>query len=202
MQIKNILEISKDIFACRIVLAANQQNPGNIHKFFACRTVLYRKSTISWKNSKIFSPADMSQQQINNFLKIPKKFFACRIVLAASQQYSGKIQRLFHLQKSLSRKSTISWNFSKIFSPAELFQPQINNILEISKDFFDCRIVLAANQQNPGIIQRLLRLKNCLSRKSTKSWKYPQIFHLQNCLSRKSTISWKNPKTFSPAEFS
>ena len=81
--------------------------------------------------------------------------------------------------------------------------PQINNFLEIlekffarkivlaasqqypykkSKDFFTCRILLAANQQKPGSIQRL--------------------FRLQNCLSRKSTISWKNSETFSPADLS
>ena len=195
-QINNILEISKDFFDCRIVLAANQQNPGIIQRLlrlknclsrkstkswkypqiFRLQNCLSRKSTISWKNPKTFSPEDFSQPQINKILEVFKNFFACRIVLTASQQYPGKIQRLFHLQNSLSRKSTKSWKYSKTFSPAELSQPQINNILEFLKDFFACRFVLAANQQYPGNIQRFFRLQNCLSRKSTKSWKYSKTF--------------------------
>ena len=201
-QINKILEVFKNFSASRIVLAANQQNPGNIHSFFACRIVLYRKSTKSWKSSETFLPADLSQPRMNKILEISKDFFACRIVLAANQQLPGNIQRLFRLQNCRICKPRKSWKYPKIFSPAELFQPQINNILEISKIFFDCRIVLAANQQYPGIFRRFFRLKNCLSRKSTKSWKYQQIFRLQNCLSRKSTIFRKNPKTFSPAELS
>ena len=175
-QINNILEVFKNFSASRIVLAANQQNPGNIHSFFACRIVLYRKSTKSWKSSETFLPADLSQPRMNKILEISKDFSASRIVLAAKQQNPGSIQKLFRLQNCLSPKSTISWNLSKIFSPSELFQPEINNILEISKDFFDCRIDLAANQQNPGSIQKLFRLQICLSLKSTISWNFSKIF--------------------------
>ena len=35
------------------------------------------------------------------------------------------------------------------------------------KDFFACKFVLAANHQQPENIQRLFRLQNCLSRKSS-----------------------------------
>ena len=45
--------------------------------------------------------------------------------------------------------------YSKIFSPAELSWPQINNILETFKDFFACRIFLVSTHQYPGNIQKL-----------------------------------------------
>ena len=215
-QINNILEFLKEFFACRLLLAANQQYPGNIQRFFRLQNCLSRKSTkswkypqffrlqnclsrkstISWKNpktfhlqnclrrkstkswkySKTFPPQELSQQQINKILEVFKNFFARRIVLAANQQYPGISQRFFRLQSCFSRKSTISWKYPKIFSTAELSQPQMNKILEVFKNFFACRIVLAANQQYPGISQRVLRLQSCFSRKSTISWKYPKIF--------------------------
>ena len=50
------------------------------------------------------------------------------------------------------------------------------NIPEIFKNFFAYRIVLAANNQYPGNIQRLFRLQNCLSRKSSISRKYSKTF--------------------------
>ena len=170
-----------------------------MQRLFRLQNCLSRKSIKSWKYSKTFSPAELSQPQINNILEFLKEFFACRVVLAANQHYLGKIQRFFRLQNCLSRKSTKSQKYLKTFPPQELSQPQINNILEFFGDFFACRLVLAANQQYPGNIQSFFRLQNCLSRKSTESWNYPQIFRLQNCLSHKSTISQKNPKTFSPA---
>ena len=45
--------------------------------------------------------------------------------------------------------------YSNIFSPAELSWPQINNILEIFKDFFARRIFLVSTHQYPGNIQNL-----------------------------------------------
>ena len=260
-QINNILEFFEDFFACRVVLAANQQYPGNIQRFFRLQNCLSRKSTKSWNYSKTFPPQELSQPQINKILEVFKNFFACRIVLAANQQNPGNSQRFFRLQSCFSRKSTISWKYPKIFLTAELSEPQINKMLEVFKNFFACRIVLAANQQYPGISQRFFRLQSCFSRKSTKSWKYPKIFstaelsqpqinkilelfkdfsasrivldpnqqnpgnihsffacrivlaasqqypgkiqrvfHLQNCLSRKSTKSWNYSKTFPPQE--
>ena len=164
-----MLEVFKNFFACRIVLAANQQYPGISQRFFRLQSCFSRKSTKSWKYPKIFSTAELSQSQINKILELFKdfsasrivldpnqqnpgnihSFFACRIVLAASQQYPGKIQRVFHLQNCLSRKSTKSWNYSKTFPPQELCQPQINKILEVFKNFFACRVVLATYQQYP-----------------------------------------------------
>ena len=64
----------------------------------------------------------------------------------SSHQYSGNFQRLF-----------------------------INNP-KIFKEFFACKIVLAANHQQPEFIQRLFRLKICLGRKSPISQKYPKNF--------------------------
>ena len=53
-----------------------------------------------------------------------------------------------------------------------LFHLPLINILEIFKDFFGCRIVLAASQQYPGNIQGPFHLQNCLSRKSSNPRKY------------------------------
>ena len=63
-----------------------------------------------------------------------------------SHQNSGNIQRLF-----------------------------INNP-KLFKDFFACKVVLAANHQYPGNIQRLFRLQICLSRKSPISREYSNTF--------------------------
>ena len=156
--------------------------------------------------------------QIITILKIIKDFFACKIVLDANHHYLGNIQIIFRLKKSLRRKSSLSWKYSKTFSSA--------------------KIVLAANHLYPDKIQSLFRLPNCLSRKSSLSCKnsktfspaklsysqliitlrnfkdffpcsivldanhhYPEIiqkiFRLQYCLSRISLLSWKHSKTFS-----
>ena len=69
-----------------------------------------------------------------------------------------------------------------------LFHLPLTNILEniqrlftnnpkIFKDFFACKFVSAAIHQQPGNIQRLFCLQNCLSRKSsTIFWKYSKTF--------------------------
>ena len=87
------------------------------------------------------------------------------------------------------------------------------------KEFLACKIVLAANHQYLGIIQRLFRLQNCLSYRSlileifedrfackivlAANHQYPRniqkLCRLQNCLSRKSSVSQNNSKSFSPA---
>ena len=209
-QIINTPEIFKDFFACRNVLAANHQYPGNIQRLLRLQNCLSSKSSIPRKYSKTFSPAELPQPQIINIPEIFKDFFACRNVLAANHQYPGNIQRLLRLQNCLSSKSSIPRKYSKTFSPAELSQPQIINFPEIFKHFFACRIILAANNQYPKNTQRLFRLHNCLSRKSSISRKYSKTFspaelsqqqisdiqkifkdfsRLQNCLSRKSSIS-------------
>ena len=109
-------------------------------------------------------------------MEIFKDFFACKIVLAAKHQYLGNIQRLFRLQNCLSRKTSISWKYSKTFSLAKLSQPPNIIILEIFKDFSAGKIVLTAKHQNPGNVQRLFRLQNCLSRKTSLSLKYSKVF--------------------------
>ena len=118
----------------------------------------------------------MSQQQPINILRRFKDFFACKIVLAANHRYPGNLQRLFRLQTCLSRKSSVCWIYSKTFPPAKLSQQQPINILKMFKNFFACKIVVAANQRYPGNIQRFFRLQKCLSRKPSKSWKYSKTF--------------------------
>ena len=221
-QIIIILKKFKDLFACKIALAANHHYPEvfqglfrlqkclrskswlswKYSKTFRLQNCLSRKSSLSWKHSKTFSLAKLSSTQIIFILKLFKNFFACKIVLDANHHYPENnqrhfpckivldanhhypenIQRLFRLQNCLSRKSSLSWKNSKTLSSAKLSLPQIIFILIIFKDFFAGRIVLDANHQYPEIIQRL--------------------FRLQNCLSRKSSLSWKNSKTLSSAKLS
>ena len=179
----NILKRFKDFFACKNVLALNLRYPGNIQRIFRLQNCLSRKLSKDWKYSTTFSPAKISQQQPIIILKKFKDFSACKNVLAATHQYSEKIQRIFCLQNVLalnhrypgnfqrlfrlqicrSRKSSISWKYSKTFSAAKMSQQQPVNILKIFKDFFACKIVLAANHRFPGNFQRLFRLQKCLS---------------------------------------
>ena len=171
MQIILILEKFKDFFACKIVLVAFQH---------------FIISLISFKN---FSPANLSQIPIIIILKAFKDFFACKLVLsanhhypeniqrnfacksslAANHHYPEKFQRLFRLQKCLSRKTSISWNYSKTFSLANLSQPQLFIFLRLFKDFFACKFVLDPDHHYPENIQRLFRLQVCLVRKSSLS---------------------------------
>ena len=150
-QIVNSLEIFKEFFACRIVLAAGHRyrENENIHRLFHLQNSLSRKSSTTWKHSKTFSPAELSwtqiiiianlfedffacrlsQPQINDTLKLFKDFFTGRNILVSNHQQHGNIQILYRLQNCLGRKSSISQNYSKTFSPAELSQPQINETL-------------------------------------------------------------------------
>ena len=262
-QIIKIPEVFEDFFACRFVLTANHQYPGNIQrrfrlqnclsrksslsrkysKSFRLQNCLSRKSTISRKYSKTFSPAELSQPQIIIIPEISTDVFACRIVLAsnhqypentqslfrlqnclthkslisrkysqtflacrtvlpANHQYPGNIQRLFCLQKCLSRKSSKSWKYSKTFLPAEMSQPQIISIPEISKDVFACRTVLAANLHYPENTQSLFACRIVLAANQQYPGNIQRLFRLQNRLSRKSSLSRKYPKTFSLAELS
>ena len=222
-QISDILETFEDFFACKIFVAANQRYPGNIQRFLRLQTCLSRKSSISWKYSKTFSPAKMPYPQTICILEIFKDFFGCKNVLVATHQSSQNFQRLFLLQNCLSRKSAISWKYSKIFPPANLSQQQPINILKIFKNFFACKSVVAANQRYPGNIQRFFRRQKYLSRKPSVSWKYSKtfspaknvlaathhnsekvqnFFRLQSCPRPKSSISQKYSKTFSLAKIS
>ena len=138
--------------------------------------------------------------------------------MAANHLYAENIPRLFRLQEYLRRKSSLSRNNSKTFSPARLSWPKTIFMLKTFKDFFAC--------------------KSCLSRKSSLSWKnsksfspaklsysqffitlinfkdffackivldtnrhYPEniqrLFRLQDCLGRKPSLCYS--KTFSPA---
>ena len=146
-QIINNMEKFKDFFACRMLLDADHQQPGNNQRFSRLQNCLGRKSSLSRKQSKTFSPAEVSQPQIINIPKIFKDFFACRILLDADHQQHGNIQRHFHLQNSLRRNSSTTWKYSQFFSPSELFWPQIIATPKVFKHFFTCRYVLAANHQ-------------------------------------------------------
>ena len=135
-------------------------------------------------------------------LKVFKDFFACKIAFDPNHHHPETIQRLFHLQHCLRRKSSLSWKYSKNFSPAKLSSTQITIILKIFKDFFACNMVLDANHHYPGNIQRLFLLQIVLA----ANHHYPEIiqkfFRWQICLRRKSSLSWKYSKTFPPAKLS
>ena len=156
MQIIFILKIFKDFFACKNVIDANHHHPGNIRRLFRLQNCLRRKSSLSQKYSKTFSPARLSWPQIIIILKIFKIFS--------------------RLQNCLSRKSSLSWKYSKTFSHAKMPYLQIIFILKIFKDFFACKSVLAQNHQYLGNIQRLFRLQKCLGEKSSLSRKNSKTF--------------------------
>ena len=133
-----ILETFKDFFGCKNVLVATHQNSENIQGLFRLQNCLRRKTSISCKSSKTFSPAKLSSPQIIDILEIFKDFFACKFFLAATYHYSEKLQS---------------------FPPAKLSQPQIIDILEIFEEFFACKLVLAANHRYAGNIQKFFRLQ-------------------------------------------
>ena len=177
-----ILKIFKDLFACKFTLAENHHYPGNIQRLFCLQNCLSRNSLLSWKYSKTFSTAKLSWPQIIKNL--------------------GNIQRLFRLQNGLSRKPSLSWKDSKIFLLAKLSYPQKIIILKLFKDLFACKIVLAANHQNLGNIQRLFRLQNCLSRKSSLTWNYSKTFSPGKLSSTQIMTILKRFEDFPPAELS
>ena len=179
LQIIFIQKIFKDFFACKFVFDANHHRPEIIQKFFACKIgldanyhypetiqrlirlqyCLSHKTSLSWKYSKTFSPAKLSYLQIILILKIFKDFFACKINFDATHHYPENFQRLFRLQNCLSRKLSLSWKYSKTFSPAKLSYLQIILILKLFKDFFACKIVFDATHHYPENIQKLLDAK-------------------------------------------
>ena len=155
MQIIIILEIFKDFFPCKVVLDPNQQYPENIQRLFCLQNCLRSKSSLSWKYSKMFPPAKLSQPQIIFILKIFKDFSPCKSVLSSNHHYLENIQRIFS---------------GKIVLAANLLYPE--NIQRL----FSCKIVLDANHHYPGNIQRLFHLQSCLISKSAISWKYSKTF--------------------------
>ena len=88
---------------------------------------------------------------------------------------------------SSTSPSSIFWKYSKNFHQ----QPEnIQRLLRL-------RSCLSRKSSAPENIQRLFRLQNCLSRKSSAPENIQRLSRLQNCLSRKSsTISRKYSKTF------
>ena len=179
----DILEIFKDFFDCKNFLAATHSYSEKIQILFRLQNCLSSKSSISWKLSKTFSPAKMSQQQPINILKRFKDFSACKNVLALNYRYPRNIQKIFRLQNCLSSNPSKFSKYSKTLSPAKLSQPQIIDILEVFKDFFGCKLVLAANHRYPGYIQRLFRLQNCLVANYRKTGNIQRLFRLQKFLS-------------------
>ena len=78
---------------------------------------------------------------------------------------------------------------------------QIIIILELFKDFFPCKIVLDANHHYPENIQRLFGLVNCLSCKSSLSWKYSKTFSLAKLSWSQFIISLRSFKNFFACKF-
>ena len=171
-QIINIPEIFKDLLACRIVLAPSHQYPENIRILFRLQSCLNRKSSISRKYPKNFSPAELSQPQIIGFPKYSKTFSPAELSQPKIINIRELFKNFFCLQNCRSRKSPISRKDSKAFSPAEQYQEQVIKIPEIFTDFFACRNVSSANHQYPEKTQRLIGLQSCLSRKSSISGNY------------------------------
>ena len=201
-QIINSLEKVNDIFTGRNTSVSNYQQHGNIQSFIRLQKCLSRKSSLSRKNSKIFSPAKLSQSQIIDTPKICKQFFTCRYAVAANHHYPENIQRLFRLQNSLRRRSSTNWKYSKTFSPAELSYPQMINNMEIFKFFPHAEL------SQPQIINSLEIVNDIFTGKNISVSNYQQhgniqsFFRLQKCLSRKTSLSRKNSKIFSPAKLS
>ena len=158
------------------MLAANHLYPEKIQRLFARKIVLDANHQYPEKIQGLFPLPKSLDCKPSLSRKTFKDFFACKIVLALNHHYPETIPRPFRLQSCLRRKSSLSWNYSKTFSHAELSWAQIFFILKTFKDFFACKIVLAANHHYPETIQRLLRQQNCLRRKSSKSWKYSRTF--------------------------
>ena len=103
-------KIFKHFFACKIVLAAKHQCPGNIRRIFCLQNCLSRKTSKSWKYSMTFLPAKLSWPQIISILEIFKDFFACETVLAANHQHPENIQRLFRLRAAFQPQLASSSN--------------------------------------------------------------------------------------------
>ena len=176
MQIIIILKLFKQFFPCNFVLDANHHCPELIQRIFRLQNCLRRNSSLSWKDSKTFSPVKLSERQIIIILEIFKYFFAGKIVLdenhhypeiiqrffclqfvlAANHHYPENIQVVLCLQKCLRHKSSLSWKYSKTFSPAKLSSTPIILILKIFNIFF--------------------RLQKCLRRKSSLSWNFSKNF--------------------------
>ena len=145
-----------NIFRLQICLIRKSSLSWIYSKKFRLQKFLSHESALSWKNSKTLSPAKLSHPQIIIILEIFKNFFACKIVLDANHHYPENFQRLFCLQRCLSRNSSLSWKYSKTFSP--------------DKTVFD------ANHHIPEYIQHLFPLQNCLRRKSSLSWNHSKYF--------------------------
>ena len=170
-----ILKIFKTFLVCKIVLDANHQYPEIIQRFFRWQNCLRRKSSLSWKDSKTFSLANCLGRKSSLSWKYSKTFSLANC-LSRKSSLSWNYSKIFWLQNCLNRKSSLSWKHSKTFSPAKVSSTQIIIMLKVFKDFFACKIVLAANHLYLENIQRLFWLQKCLSRKSSISWKYSKTF--------------------------
>ena len=81
----------------------------------------------------------------------------------------------------------------------EIFKDSLSTTRKYS-DFFACKIVSAANHQQPENIQRFFACKFVLAANHQQPENIQRLFRLQICLSRKSsTISRKYSKTFRQA---
>ena len=140
MQIIIILETFKDFFSCKLSWPQVIIILKIVKIFLACKIVLDANNHYPEIIQSFFSLAKLSEAQIIIILETFKDFFAGKIVLGANLHSPGNIQRLFLLQivlaashhylensqkfsrleSCLRRKSSLSWNLSKIFSLAKL----------------------------------------------------------------------------------
>ena len=99
-------KIFKDFFACKIILAANNQHPEIFKDFFACKIILaaihqHPEIFKDFFACKIILAANHQHPEIF------KDFFACKIVWAANQQlYHWKIQRPFEQQSTAAMSNS------------------------------------------------------------------------------------------------
>ena len=154
----------------------SSQNPIASHRKFSKTIPIYVFVKFLSSCSFIQNSCHRSENAVHlpNFLIASLKYSKTILKLVFAKVFHRlleNIQRLFRLQNCLSRKSSAPENIKKTFSPAKLSWPQTINILEIFKNFFSCRNVSAAKHQHRGKVQRLFRLQNCLSLKSSIYWK-------------------------------
>ena len=134
----------------------------------------------------LFNYPSINTPAWRNFQICSKKML---ILVAPSISLSfrnNSIPLQFHSFLEILLKSSFGRDLADFFFlQLKIFQDNIKTCLSqisssprriYSKTFFACKIVLAAILHYPGNVQRLFRLQNCLSRKSSISRKYSKTF--------------------------
>ena len=105
----------------------------------------------------------------------------------SSHQHSRNVHRLFTNNPDLFKDFS-----STTRKCSKHFHQKPENIQRL----FRLQQCLSRKSSAPENIQRLFRLQNCLSRNLSAPEKIQRLFRLQNCLSRNSSIFRKHSKTF------